>query len=324
MTVRKPNPRQSAGFTLIEVMIAVGILVAVGAATGAYLVHLSKTRYTMEAVGTRDALNLRLRRLTTWEGLRSSATLAADPGNALLRNCIFGGNCTATNLNAPIPFILTNSAGAAVAGSDNQPVLYCHNGQVWSAADNPCRYEWKATAYFTAICPFNAATCALPRYIRVSHKLSNDYLKGEALLLPPGLSSATGGVFTTVEVPQPSFVTPSPCNPHSAVAQISPTGAITCQCLPGFAQTGAVNGQPVCSPQQISCPYGYVATGLSGPASQSCRAYQCSYLGQGSWCNGSTHEVYSNGCQSWDCSGGKKGGTYSCTSCSQGAYVCCY
>jgi len=265
--------RASTGFTLTEVMISLGILGIIIAATTVYLADLDKTRYRLEAMSTRDALTLRLKRLTTVSIVAFSASAFAtdDPGNRELEKCLDTDNnsiCTATNAKDPISFILgyplqNSPIKVRIAGSDAQPVEYCHDGGPFNPI-NPgkqCRPEWRVTAYFSAICPLGVAQCPKAAAVRISHKLENIYLKDETFFSAGhkkidglGLRSKDNLVYTTLEIPQELRATKNPCNENSAITKIMADGSITCTCLPGSVETSKLKGQPQCTPQKAECP----------------------------------------------------------------------
>ena len=317
----------SPGFTMVEVIIAVALLSIVGAGTTTYLVHLNDTRYRLEAIGTRDALNLHIKRAINPANIDYSKNHFSDGGNAQLANCINGGNCTATNANNSVPFVLGyNFAGVPqpVAGTTANPVFYCHDGNLQSAA-NPCKAEWQASAAFAAVCPNTAPSCTKPYQVRVGYKLTNIALGGQSLLKPPSPLDATATSFTSVNLntPQAGGSAAPQCNGSSVIVQVNPQGQPTCACLPGTSQTGWSNGQPICALPTLQCPNGQVATGFDTNLNPICRTqFRCTWVPQSSGCSGFVNNVQRGGCSS-GITITKKGGTNGGNNCSQDNYECC-
>jgi hypothetical protein len=315
----------------METIVSLGILGIISAGTAIYLANLEKVRYRMEAMSTRDALTLRLKRLTTMSIVTYSALNFDDPGNLKLRTCISGnGVCDQTNANAPIPFTLgypvqQTLAKVKIAGGDT-PVEFCHDGGPSQARN--CRPEWQTTAYFSAICPLGAPTCPKAAAVRISHKLENIYLKDEGFFTGSqkrisGLGLASGGnsVFTTLQVPQDLRKTLNPCEPNSAISKIYSDGSVECKCLPGAAKVlGSPDKNPKCvlvdkkcTPPQVAQGYEIIDTG--GPDLELkpvCRdAHQIKSQSIDSTCpNGYITGLTMNGCTTILGGGGgkKKGG----------------
>jgi len=170
-----------AGFTLIEVMIALGIFATVGAGIAVYMKNFIAVLYRIEAMGTRDTIAIQLRRYLTVDNIEYSAYEFADPGNTALQNCVpkpapstidpssgfpATSGCTATNSNAPVSFIFGFNQGGTphqLSGSDSAPLYLRHDGKPCNGTCTAATAEWQVTTYFTAICPVPAGTLsALP------------------------------------------------------------------------------------------------------------------------------------------------------------------
>lgn len=297
--------KNSAGMSLVEIMVAIG-LVGIAAAAGSQLLpRIGETRKRIESISLRDGISMRVKKALTANGLRYSATTyaASDTGNAQLRNCIDGlpaTICTATDIINPQSFRLALPGGGAtpidLAGSDRTPLFYdvkgqrCPNNLSASIAAN-CKWLWDVRSYFVAICQNNAASCPDAFAVRVRNAVSfvpDPDRPYDPIIasLPPvdtGPSPDPWRLSYWVPIQPPTQTTACAVNSNTVMSGASATGVVICTCLPGTTPTGVdADGNPICTPPTSrTCPSGQKMQGLDQNALPRCvpkTAETCSWL----------------------------------------------
>ncbi|MFW7377373.1 MAG: type II secretion system protein [Oligoflexus sp.] len=330
---KKENQR---GFGLIELSIGVGILGLVGFIIMQIFDQVGQSRYRIEALSTRDALSMRLKRVVSKSNLLYSAKTFPGQGNLELLNCIDGNAntlCQATNQRAAVSFQLgypSQDGGRIVAGSEQQPVRYNHNGGV-CRTDVTCQSEFEAKAYFSAACQNQAPTCPEALIIRVRYQIRNISLKGQPLIpsSPPDeeFAVATRGVIP-INFSSTSFQ--GACPPFSVLSSIDSRGELRCACQPGSQQTGTRDGQPICTPRPAKCPnnqthrlIGFTPT--MDPICVPRPRWRCQRISTEAVCQGIVQGIELGPCFAEKSSpNDKKGGTSTgIIKCSQNQHTCC-
>ncbi|MCM2322852.1 MAG: type II secretion system GspH family protein [Oligoflexia bacterium] len=163
-----PNlSNRRAGFTLIEILIAFGVLGTLSLIMLTLMTNLQKDVRRLRDKGDRSLASYYLDQvITTQDGVRSSAELL--PANEALRACVIGGAvgaCTSDCCKANIDheFILLDprdlnsdpAARAKLSGKTSAPLSYNLDGTVCQSST--CAYSI-GTA-FNAHCPGGATEC---------------------------------------------------------------------------------------------------------------------------------------------------------------------
>ena len=331
MTINK----QSA-FGLIELTIALGIMGIIAYLTLQVFDQFNQSRYRIEALSTRDALNLRIRRVISKQNLTFSARAISNAGNSKLLQCIDGNPATICDVTRPEQaqsFRLgypTQTGGRILAGSDQQPVSYAHNGAVCQN-NSLCQPEFEAKVYFSAVCQNQAASCGDALVIRVRYQIRNISLKDQPLLpaLPPDqeFSDPLRGIIPIV-FSDANYS--SSCPPFSVLRSIDSRGVLTCVCQPGASKVGEQDGQPKCAPKPIKCPnnqthrlIGYTPSmeAICVPRAK----WSCSTMSTETECPGIVQGIALGKCyvETSNQTKGKKSSTSQSISCMQNQYVCC-
>lgn len=253
--------RPQEGFTLNEVLISLGILGIIMALSAQFLPSIDASRHRIEALGTRDALALRVRRAIDKNNVLFSAKAFKGPGNTQLLHCVDEQPtpCQATQAKNPVGIQLgyprgTGGQAEPITGSDQQPLRFDHMGGICTIK-GLCRAEFEVRSSFYAICPGGQASCPNALSLRVRYQVRNISL-GSQRTLPPVPPDAVyadpvkGAV--SVLISEKKFV--GSCPPFSFLTSIDVAGRLQCKCQPGSRQTGTVKGQPVCTPEAITCP----------------------------------------------------------------------
>lgn len=327
--------RSQSGVTLIEILVVVGIMGVIGLAVGFQLKSLDETRYRIEAMSTRDALNLRIRRTISKANLTYSAQNIVDGGNTDLLACVDDDSatvCSQTNVLQQQSFVLAypvDGQPRLVSGSAMSPASYNHNGKLCTDPTN-CHPEWESRTYFTAICPGSQATCPKAAYIQARFHLRNVSLRKLRTLpsVPPDddFNDPNKPTLGMISIKLDTEEASSPCNANSVVTKVSSNGNVSCSCLPGANQTGTSGNQPVCELQDLRCPNNKKPIGYTKEMQPICvdERLNCKEIRTGQTCAGFINGVRVGGCvTSLAPSKKKKGDTDNSATCDEDFYVCC-
>lgn len=325
---------RESGLSLIEVMITLGILGIVGVVGSQFLPNVDASRYRIEAMGSRDAISMRVRRVITKQNLIFSAQAFPDAGNRMLLNCLDMNPstiCNATNSNAMQTFRLGypfQSGATAVAGPDQTPIRYDHNGGSCPPVGR-CNAEFDARAFFYAQCADEAASCGDALSVRVRYQIRNTSLKGQPLLAssPPDdeFNDANRGIISIVIQDK---ALKGVCPPFSVLRSVDQSGQLNCVCQPGSTQTGTNMGQVICSPTTITCPnnqthrlIGYTPTmePICVPRPQ----FTCTEVTNEQACMGVIQSIRLGGCRVEQNYQAKKGSSNSYVTCDGNKHLCC-
>jgi hypothetical protein len=325
---------RESGLSLVEVMITLGILGIVGALGSQFLPKVDSSRYRIEAMGSRDAISMRVRRVITKQNIIFSAQAFPDPGNRILLNCVDMNPatiCNATNSAAMQTFRLGypfQNGATAVAGPDQTPLRYDHNGGECPPVGR-CNAEFDARAFFYAQCPNETASCGDALSVRVRYQIRNTSLKGQPLLAssPPDIEfkDANRGIISIVIQDK---TLKGVCPPFSVLRSIDQTGQLNCVCQPGSTQTGTNMGQVICAPTTITCPnnqthrlIGYTPT--MEPICVPRPRFTCTEVTNEQACMGIIQSVRLGECRVEQDYQAKKGSSNSYVTCDGNKQLCC-
>lgn len=288
---------KSAGVTLVEIILSIGItaIVAAGVST-----LLSRKMHFMKELQS----NLRMRSigqkiektLTDGKVLRSILS-SSDPGNATLRNCItnppIGGTiCTATDPKSQITFNLILPTGEKIAGTKTSPAKYkLLDGTLCTPkTKNPKDCNIEARAYFWASCPqgnswwdrevsnpdgsSSIVAGSAPTYIPTSCPVAQVIHLRYQLVYTP--TNAAAKVDSVTQYPKNSYfwVGGVANSSTTALGAISvPVSSFSTpqsfsDCPPNFSMTSIEDGHPICeclSPFKLSstCSYTKYKAGVT-------------------------------------------------------------
>lgn len=245
-----------AGFTLVETMIAMGIMGIIGVAIMVFVSQSTDQTLHTEALNARMAIAQTLGRTIA----SYSDILSSSQRNSELAYCLGAtkGTCSVTNPQNPMYFDLYRSNGMKIAGTQGSPVNYGRTGQVNCAAvpgSSTCPF-WQARAMFFATCPGGKLTCDQASTVTVRYELvpvKKEYqgrpLKGQSL-------SAAHRVF------KQALKSGQNCPEGTEQRGLDQDGKILCVCRFGFKQIGVnAEGFPTCESGMLSCKPGQILKG---------------------------------------------------------------
>ncbi len=233
-----------AGFTLVESMIALGLIGVIVLAVMQFISQSSDVGLYNEALNARMSLGQTMTRaISNFDDVTRSAKASNSPGNMQLRYCLglAPGTCSTTSAASPASFDLYAVKGAVkIAGTAGQSVTYSRTGGTNCVPGPNCPF-WQARAYFYASCPNNSVTCDKASTINVKFDIqpanseyNNRRLKGQQL-------TVAHRVFKS------AIKDSQDCPDGSEQIGLSKDGLVQCRCRPGYTQTGlTAEGQPVC------------------------------------------------------------------------------
>ncbi len=161
--------RSEAGFSIIQVLIFIGILTVMSLQIVQMSVNRQREVLGGRAVSSRDAAFDRVRFYAAVPSalVQSSALV----GNPMFKKCVFGigaGVCDATTTTG---LILTEAPPSTVqfAGPENAPVLLSEHGEPCATVSESCIIE--VIASFRPECAGGAASCATAQGIHIEFKV---------------------------------------------------------------------------------------------------------------------------------------------------------
>lgn len=331
------NPHRysrESGLSLVEIMIALTMLGVVAVVGAQFLPQIDASRYRIEALGSRDAISMRIRRVVSKQNLIFSAQAFPDAGNRQLFNCLDlnpATTCTATNSRAMQTFRVGypfQSGATAVAGPGNAPIQYDHTGGT-CAPGSRCVAEFEAHAFFYAQCPNNTSSCPDALSIRVRYQVRNTRLKGQPLLpsSPPDeeFRDPNRGIISIVVQDK---TLKGVCPPFSVLRSVDQSGQMNCVCQPGSQQTGINQGQVICTPVTITCPnnqthrlIGYTPT--MEPICVPRPRFSCTEITNEQECRGVIQSIRLGGCRVEQNYQAKKSAANSYVTCDRNKHLCC-
>jgi hypothetical protein len=325
---------RESGLSLVEVMITLGILGIVGVVGSQFLPQIDGSRYRIEALGSRDAISMKVRRVISKQNIIFSAQSFADAGNRQLLHCIDlnpATTCHAASSQTMQGFRLGypfQSGATAVAGPDNAPIRYDHMGGTCAPAGR-CNEEFEARAFFYAQCANETATCGDALSVRVRYQIRNTRLKGQPLLpsSPPDeeFNDPNRGIISIVIQDK---TLKGVCPPFSVLRSVDQAGQMICVCQPGSTQTGTNMGQVICSPTTITCPnnqthrlIGYTPT--MEPICVPRPRFSCTEVSNEQACMGVIQSIKLGGCRVEQNYQAKKSSSNSYVTCDGNKHLCC-
>jgi len=325
---------RESGLSIVEVMITLVILGIVGVVGSRFLPQIDASRYRIEAMGSRDAISMKVRRVVSKQNLIFSAQSFSDAGNRQLLACIDLDPATLCNgfnsqtmqsFRLGYPF---QGGATAVAGPQNTPIRYDHMGGT-CAPGSRCVAEFEARAFFYAQCPNETPTCPDALSVRVRFQIRNTSLKGQPLLpsLPPDeeFNDPNRGIISIVIQDK---TLKGICPPFSVLRSVDQTGKMNCVCQPGSQQTGSNQGQVICSPVTITCPnnqtqrlIGYTPT--MEPICVPRPSFSCTEISNEQACNGVIQSIKLGPCRVEQNYQAKKSASNSYVTCDGNKHLCC-
>ncbi|MBF0442531.1 MAG: hypothetical protein HQK54_11550 [Oligoflexales bacterium] len=280
-----------AGMSLTEAMIAVGLLGIVTSGAFQYASSFLKNQNMAKNLLTRDTIAANVsKQISDPKNILlsgSSAYRASSPGNQTLYNCMNGSLCTSTNTDNRVPFNLfgplyggkVEGRLAGTATNPVNPVNYDRTGRICLPSDTKCKAAWEATAYFTVICPNEAASCTDMVAVRVWYQIRNKPIdtKVDVRALPHFPSDNDFNNFklhTSIVVQLVGSggdnSTTNVCPPFTQAYSRTIAGRFICRCITGATKTGTdVDGNDICS-FRIFCGPNQKMTGIRADGSIIC------------------------------------------------------
>ena len=160
---------RNQGFSLIEVLISLGIVSAMMLALVELFTSSTKSIVTARATLSRDYLvSLVQMYLTSGAAMSNSLTLAA---NADLIQCVDGTpNANGCNSASTYSFTLLPPYGTTpVTGTTVSPAYYDASGAPCTPPSNLCILQ--ATTTFTANCPGGTPTCTTAQSLNITYQI---------------------------------------------------------------------------------------------------------------------------------------------------------
>jgi prepilin-type N-terminal cleavage/methylation domain-containing protein len=157
------NLKNIRGFSLIEVMIAVGVTSVVSLTVAQLISNTSNNVRNLRTVIARDIVFNQLQRLAgNIQALQLASNYTGSADNGAFASCT-GGTATGVAAitcvnNGRNFFSLVDLTGARVAGTSANPVYYTVEGVVCTTPSSYCALE--AISEFVAYCPTAASPCA--------------------------------------------------------------------------------------------------------------------------------------------------------------------
>ncbi len=259
------------GFSLVEVMVAVGLLaiVGLGAASQMAMTH-QYSQFTYRQQGRDQAVERVASLATSAAALYWSAApenTAGSAVNSALAKCVLGDSASASCKNGkshPLTIYLPNTAIAATSTSTAPVYLDQKTG-------NPCpggppQYSTctlMAVATFTPLCPYQAFTrmntCDQAEAIMVQYEVRDTKTQNSVLLASQG-----SGASTTSIARAPSST--------AALRMVSNTVMVPTAAMALYKAQSQTTGSTV-----LGCPADQVAVGVDGLGNVLCQslAYLC-------------------------------------------------
>lgn len=272
------------GFSLVEIMVAIGILSMTILATNQFFVNYMRSEKNLVARSTRDTLVSFIRTNLAYP----IVMLRSAPINSKLWSCIEadGTNCTAIGLANRSGAAICIPAGSSglgfnhcdlVAGPDGRnstvkaPVYYSIYG---AKGQKSAEYPIAAIASFWASCADNAATCDIAETIYFNFAIYVDESLNSNFQFQSYPSDAPdGGAYADAPETIAVAVSVAELNKSKILTRQCPgdnmvlKGAnrdlsLNCACATGFTRTPATGNDFECVPNNDRCPIGYDATGI--------------------------------------------------------------
>lgn len=280
-----PNSKSSrAGFSLVEILISIGIMFFAIAAIGNLLSNTEAGIKVSELMEVRDEIARNIaRNLQQYERIVYAAANSGHSGNKELYSCIakpnINGNhnltptCVKTDRKNPVPFVLVVKSGKTtstpLAGdvSGGDAIYYDRKGRRCPDGDNRCHF-WQAKTWFYATCisPQGAPNirqasdkCFQARSVSFQYQVS---LKDRAVLsriknAPANLrDKPLRREDSTITHQVGGLLVNQQCPPNSIPTGYTTDGRIMCQCISGSIKLPGLNpdGSIRCStPVALQC-----------------------------------------------------------------------
>lgn len=323
--------RRNAGFTLTEMMVALGI---VGMIVGGVSLLITGTQSQVnvtQAIAERDAYARRIEKaLANPKTVLYSAMNDPTAGNLNLLYCVklnSGGQCNATAAGAPQTFNLYEARGTPlkISGTAAAPVDVDPKGSPNCTTSAGCPL-WKVTTYFYATCPSNTATCDHATSVQLAYQIVPTvprYLGKDLSPYPPA---------PTYKAVSVDHIQTQSCPANSYLAGYTAGGTIECKCTNGIVNpTIGTDGLPVCPGIDKICNPGQLLHGRKSDGTPIClnTVRICPGLtdfgDKDATCpNGGWLEGLNLGTCNTQGGGGKKGGGSQVVKCASNQGRCCY
>lgn len=289
---RTPGRRwffNNQGLSLIEMLIAVGLIGVVGLVLTRYVSNVGAVRSSMTLVSSRDAIARRIHhQIKNLDNIRASAEDASNSGNTALRACLTKGDgapCTILTPGAQVPFLFSVKVAAnrrVLAGpTSGGGIKYTQSGADNCTGSTDKCGAFVAHAYFWANCRTGETSCDQASSIFVRYQVVSTVngLNGLALPNSPPGANATFKTQAThatrLTIAEAFRQKGATCGDYSQAAGYDSAGNIICKCMIGYdtitdrsgtrcrARATCQNteifegfdakGLPICAPRVLDC-----------------------------------------------------------------------
>lgn len=253
------------GFTLVEVMVALGILGILIAGTTFFITSTSDRARWTEAIGMRNEISQSVNKAAgNYQDILRSSVASAAAGNIALRGCLDpdGDVCNVTGAASRMPFelVLARTGPRQIAaGTISNPVRYSRDGVINCdpARHNGCPF-WTARSWFWAECAGGTPTCNQANTIFVVTQVTPTnaaYLSRPITSIPTDAELAVNAQrFAVSHRVVGTFRQQSACPAGTMQDGLKPDGSIRCVCRYSGTPTGIdADGHPICTLPALSC-----------------------------------------------------------------------
>ncbi len=263
------------GYTLVEVMISLGIIGTVTLAVSTFLVNAYRYEKRILETGAREELVAEVQKIVT--DMRHVSRSADLAGNIQLRRCLdrsSAEDCIITSVDDQVDISIakystTGDFQRTVSGTTTNPVIYGDMGQPDCTISAKCP-SWKVRTSFWAKCAGNNTACAQAATIHIRYQVypatERDWGTPVPIAVPPEPAYSTNkDSYSTPLQVRTDFEISQQCPAGSQQFGFDRFGRIQCECLPNTVQTGTVNDAgnilPVCRITADRCLPGQVIIG---------------------------------------------------------------
>lgn len=282
------NKWRTAGISVVELLVGVGIMGIVAAGLSTYITNFERFRNNMALVSARDSIARRIQQqIQAFDNIQFSALDESNPGNRMLRACLDPGGevCQVSSAERQVEFRLLLNQGAsgasgrrAIAGpaaSGTKPVLYSKNGGDNCAADQKDCGTFEAHAYFWGVCKGGAAECPQASTIFVRYQVRanvSGVFSTKIQHAPPDPDFSADKASFALSFPvSRGLLAAQSCPDFAQQAGYDSAGRLLCKCLLGYEPKGTdADGQIICQ-QSAQCLPGQIVVGMLATGIPDCR-----------------------------------------------------